>query len=187
MKPFIIKMLFCTLVLLNFQVSAHHSAVVFDETKTQLIKGEVTRFVLRNPHMILSVDVPDENGELVEWKLEGQGIGAMQAMGFDRGSISAGDNITVKISLMRNGTPGGLVLGLIGADGRAYNMEVEEEDMYHLLQAKPGKCGKKKPARHNCPLFPMALLREKIRSMEKPWERWIRITLLLSAHLLPLT
>ena len=54
--------------------------------KLQLITGEVTRFVLRNPHMILSVDVPDENGEAsVEWKLEGQGIGAMQAMGFDRG------------------------------------------------------------------------------------------------------
>jgi hypothetical protein len=135
MKPFIIKMLFCTLVLLNFQVSAHHSAVVFDETKTQLIKGEVTRFVLRNPHMILSVDVPDENGELVEWKLEGQGIGAMQAMGFDRGSISAGDNITVKISPMRNGTPGGLVLGLIGADGRAYNMEVEEEEQRQVYPA----------------------------------------------------
>ena len=128
MKLSIKKMLFCTLLLLNFNVTAHHSAVVFDETKTQLIKGEVTRFVLRNPHMILSVDVPDENDELVEWKLEGQGIGAMQAMGFDRGSITTGDNITVKISPMRNGTPGGLVLGLIGADGRAYNMEVEEEE-----------------------------------------------------------
>ena len=121
------KMLFCTLLLLNFDASGHHSTVVFDEGKTELITGEVTRFVLRNPHMILSVDVPDEDGEAVLWKLEGQGIGAMQAMGFDRDSITAGDIIRVKISPLKNGTPGGLVLGLIGADGRAYNMDIEEE------------------------------------------------------------
>ncbi len=128
MKPFIKKILFCTLLVLHFNVGAHHSTVVFDEAKTELITGEVTRFVLRNPHMILSVEVPDDNGKAVLWKLEGQGIGAMQAMGFDRDSITAGDIITVKISPLKNGTPGGLVLGLIGADGRAYNMEVEEEE-----------------------------------------------------------
>ncbi len=128
MKPFIKKILFYTLMLLHFKVGAHHSTVVFDEAKTELITGEVTRFVLRNPHMILSVDVPNANGEAVLWKLEGQGIGAMQAMGFDRDSITAGDIIRVKISPLKNGTPGGLVLGLIGADGRAYNMEVEEEE-----------------------------------------------------------
>jgi hypothetical protein len=127
MKQSIKKMLFCTLLLLNFDASGHHSTVVFDEGKTELITGEVTRFVLRNPHMILSVDVPDEDGEAVLWKLEGQGIGAMQAMGFDRDSITAGDIITVKISPLKNGTPGGLVLGLIGVDGRAYNMDIEEE------------------------------------------------------------
>jgi len=128
MKPFIKKILFYTLMLLHFKVGAHHSTVVFDEAKTELITGEVTRFVLRNPHMILSVDVPNANGEAVLWKLEGQGIGAMQAMGFDRNSITAGDIITVKISPLKNGASGGLVLGLIGADGRAYNMEVEEEE-----------------------------------------------------------
>jgi len=128
MKPFIKKILFYTLMLLHFKVGAHHSTVVFDEARTELITGEVTRFVLRNPHMILSVDVPNANGEAVLWKLEGQGIGAMQAMGFDRNSITAGDIITVKISPLKNGASGGLVLGLIGADGRAYNMEVEEEE-----------------------------------------------------------
>ncbi|MDA9909479.1 DUF6152 family protein [Gammaproteobacteria bacterium] len=135
MKQSIKKMLFCTLLLLNFDASAHHSTVVFDEGKTELITGEVTRFVLRNPHMILSVDVPDEDGEAVLWKLEGQGIGAMQAMGFDRDSITAGDIITVKISPLKNGRPGGLVLGLIGADGRAYNMEIEEEDVRQVYPA----------------------------------------------------
>ena len=135
MNQSIKKMLFCTLLLLNFDASAHHSTVVFDEGKTELITGEVTRFVLRNPHMILSVDVPDEDGEAVLWKLEGQGIGAMQAMGFDRDSITAGDIITVKISPLKNGRPGGLVLGLIGADGRAYNMEIEEEEVRQVYPA----------------------------------------------------
>ena len=186
MKQSIKKMLFCTLLLLNFDASAHHSTVVFDEGKTELITGEVTRFVLRNPHMILSVDVPDEDGEAVLWKLEGQGIGAMQAMGFDRDSITAGDIITVKISPLKNGRPGGLVLGLIGADGRAYNMEIEEEDVRQVYPALmtyvPPPCrrnlaesGKKKRARLNYLLFPRALLREKTLLMAKPWEHWTRI------------
>ena len=123
MNRLIRNIIFMPLFVASLNAMAHHSTVVFDVDKTSLITGEVTRFTLRNPHMILTVEVNNEDGEAETWKLEGQGIGAMQAMGFDRGSIKAGDKITVKISPLKTGEPGGLVLGLTGADGRAYNME----------------------------------------------------------------
>jgi hypothetical protein len=102
---------------------AHHSAVVFENDRTILITGTVSQFILRNPHMIVTLDVPDESGEIVEWDIEGQSIAGMAAMGFDRTSIAVGDEITMKVYPLRSGRPGGLVEGVIAADGRAYNME----------------------------------------------------------------
>ena len=32
-------------------VLAHHSAVAFDRTKTQVVEGTVTKFIWRNPHL----------------------------------------------------------------------------------------------------------------------------------------
>ncbi len=101
----------------------HHSSVVFDNTATILKTGTVSEFIFRNPHLIIGLEVPDENGETVTWNIEGQSIAAMQAMGFDRNSIEIGDEITMKIYPLRSGQPGGLVEGLIGANGRAYNMD----------------------------------------------------------------
>ena len=123
-------------VLFGATAMAHHSAVVFDVTRTIEKTGKVTLFTLRNPHLILGMETTNADGEAEEWKMEGQGIGEMQAMGFDRGSITVGDTITVRLNPMRSGEPGGLVLGLRGADGRAYNMEpVAEATVTQLYPA----------------------------------------------------
>ena len=122
-----IGLVFASYVLLACNAMAHHSAVVFDTTNTLEKTGTVTLFTLRNPHLLLSIEVKNSNGEAELWKLEGQGIGEMQVMGFDRGSIKVGDTITVRLNPMKSGEPGGLVLGLRGADGRAYNMDLLPE------------------------------------------------------------
>jgi hypothetical protein len=105
---------------------AHHSAVVFENDRTILQTGVVSEFIFRNPHLIIRLDVTDDSGGTQTWNIEGQSIAGMQAMGFDRGSIAVGDEITMKIFPLRSGRPGGLVEGLIGADGRAYNMEAPQ-------------------------------------------------------------
>ena len=92
-------------------VYAHHSAVVFDENLTINKMGVVTKFILRNPHMIITLDVTDDSGEVVTWNLEGQSIAAMQVMGFDRESIAVGDTVTIKMYPLKSGQPGGLVTG----------------------------------------------------------------------------
>ena len=42
--------------------NAHHSAVVFDVSKNIEITGKTTRFTLRNPHLILNIEVANEYG-----------------------------------------------------------------------------------------------------------------------------
>jgi len=52
-------------------IFAHHaSAPFYDATQRVELEGSVTRFVFRNPHAFLYVDVTDESGEVVEWQVE---------------------------------------------------------------------------------------------------------------------
>ncbi len=128
MRFFPSRLLFSAVVVAG-QAMAHHSAVVFDVGETLERTGKVTLFTLRNPHLILNMEVTNAQGETELWRMEGQGISEMQAMGFDRGSVKEGDEITVRLNPLKSGQPGGLVLGLIGADGRAYNMEPAETEV----------------------------------------------------------
>ena len=52
-------------------VLAHHSSTPFyDPDQRVEIEGAVTRFVFRNPHAFLYVDVADESGATTEWQIE---------------------------------------------------------------------------------------------------------------------
>ena len=52
-------------------VIAHHSSAPFyDPDKRVDIEGEVTRFVFRNPHAFLYLDVATEDGGTTEWQVE---------------------------------------------------------------------------------------------------------------------
>ena len=123
MKRLLIVLTFWTVIWTSFYSVAHHSAVVFDLTEPVIKSGTVTEFIMRNPHMILTMDVVNEEGVTEEWGVEGQGIAGMQAMGFNRTSVEVGDEITVKMYPMKSGRPGGLIEGMIGADNTAYNMD----------------------------------------------------------------
>ena len=52
-------------------VIAHHSSGPFyDPEKRVEIEGTVTRFVFRNPHAFLYLDVSDDSGASTEWQIE---------------------------------------------------------------------------------------------------------------------
>lgn len=57
-------------VVLARPVAAHHSFnVFFDMSRTIEIEGIVTSFRLVNPHAEMLVDVPDDNGNPVTWRI----------------------------------------------------------------------------------------------------------------------
>jgi hypothetical protein len=100
------------------QAPAHHSAVAFDKAETQVVEGTVTKFIWRNPHLSITMDV---NGE--SWRIEGGSTNEMVNNGFDRTSLSEGDKISVLVNPLKSGKPGGLMQGLTIADGTTFGME----------------------------------------------------------------
>ena len=58
-------------VLMMAPALAHHASTPFYDPENRIeIEGAVTRFVFRNPHAFLYVDVTDESGNVVEWQIE---------------------------------------------------------------------------------------------------------------------
>lgn len=50
---------------------AHHASTPFYDPETRVeLEGSVTRFVFRNPHAFLYLDVADESGVVSEWQVE---------------------------------------------------------------------------------------------------------------------
>ena len=102
---------------------AHHSAVAFDKTKTQAVTGNVTKFIWRNPHLSVTLDVTAADGSTEEWRIEGGSTREMVSNGFDRESLQVGDEVTVLVNPLKSGAVGGLMQGLTLADGKSFGME----------------------------------------------------------------
>jgi len=121
---------------------AHHAASAFDHNASTQRTGTVTQFIYRNPHLIINMDVDIDNGDTELWKIEGQNIATLRANGFNRDSVEVGDKISVKMHPLKSGNPGGLLQGLIGANGASYSMDGSGtgglEQQEPARQAAPG-------------------------------------------------
>ncbi len=96
---------------------AHHSFAMFDATKVVTLEGTVKSFEWTNPHMWLTVSVPQASGAPIEYPLEMQGIAGAVKLGWKRDSAKAGDKITVNIHPLRDGTHGGQLLNVVLGNG----------------------------------------------------------------------
>ena len=77
-------------------ISAHHSeAPFYDLQKTVEIKGVVTRWVFKNPHPFLFVEVADEKGAKVEWTIEFVGPVRLAKIGWSAKTFTPGEIVTV--------------------------------------------------------------------------------------------
>ncbi|HEU4691056.1 MAG TPA: DUF6152 family protein, partial [Vicinamibacterales bacterium] len=84
--------------------SAHHPiSAKFDDTKTQTITGVVTLVDWRNPHVHIYMNVRNNN-DADNWAVETDSPIDLEAGGWTRDSVKAGDSITVAGILARNGS-----------------------------------------------------------------------------------
>jgi hypothetical protein len=97
---------------------AHHSFAMFDQTKQVTLTGNVTVFEWTNPHAYIEIDVPEENGAIKHWSVELGSPSILMQSGWKYKDIKHGDKVTVKISPLRDGKPGGLLIQATLADGR---------------------------------------------------------------------
>jgi uncharacterized protein DUF6152 len=109
----------CTALLLVTSVaSAHHSAAGIDRTKSVVLTGTVKQFGWTNPHSWMEVDVPDQKGGTTTWKVEMTSPAYLVRAGWKSTTLKQGDEVKVTVRPLRDGSPGGLFVSVLLADGR---------------------------------------------------------------------
>lgn len=94
----------------------HHSATMFDDSVVEL-EGTVKEFQWTNPHTWIQVIVEGQDGEAVEWSIEGGGPNSLARRGWRPTSFEPGDEVRIRTRPMRNGAPAGLFVGARFDDG----------------------------------------------------------------------
>ena len=86
-------------------VMAHHSfSAEYDSKKPVTLKGVVTKFDWANPHVLFSIDVTDENGNVNTWTLEMGPPNGLARSGWTRNTMKVGDEVTVEGTLAKDGS-----------------------------------------------------------------------------------
>jgi hypothetical protein len=107
MKGYLLAgLMICGLVLTAGSSSAHHSFTAeFDGNKPVTLTGTVTKVEWTNPHVWFYINVKDEKtGQVTNWGAEMGPPHGLQRRGWRRDSLKAGDVVTVKGSLAKNGS-----------------------------------------------------------------------------------
>ena len=97
---------------------AHHSFAMFDAEKTVEMKGTVKEFQWTNPHSWLQVMVRDPSGAEKEWSLEMGSPGGLARSGWRPKTVLPGDQVTVTIHPLKDGSAGGQLLTVTLPDGK---------------------------------------------------------------------
>lgn len=108
----------CAVLLGASVLEAHHSAAGIDRTKSVTLTGTVKQFGWTNPHSWMEVDVPDDKGATVTWKVEMTSPAYLVKAGWKSTTLKPGDEVKVTVRPLRDGTPGGLFVSVTLADGR---------------------------------------------------------------------
>ncbi|WP_174279136.1 DUF6152 family protein [Sphingomonas bacterium] len=98
---------------------AHHSFAMFDKTKEIVLKGAVVKeWQWTSPHTWLYVLVPNGSGAPDKYSIEGGNPGVMRRDGFAKGSLNAGDKVTIYMAPLRSGEKGGSLNAVVLPNGK---------------------------------------------------------------------
>lgn len=112
-------MILCGFLLVSVPMLAHHGTnIAYDHSKKITLKGTVTEFLFRNPHIQIYFDVKDQNGSVSHWAAEGGGVYFWTSYGFKRDSLKPGDQITITVAPSKSGALIGVLDLLVLPDGR---------------------------------------------------------------------
>jgi hypothetical protein len=100
--------------LLAGPAAAHHSFAMFDQKKIMTLEGTVTQFQWTNPHAFIELEAAGGR----HWSIELNSPNNLKRQGWSREALKPGDRITLRMSPLRDGKPGGLFLDLTKADGK---------------------------------------------------------------------
>jgi hypothetical protein len=106
-----------TLSISAIPAAAHHSHAMYSPNVRMTVEATVKEYIWANPHVWVYVEIPDENGQLVEWILESGAPASLTRSGWSAQSMKAGDLVTVTFGPLKDGTSGGLLGAVELIDG----------------------------------------------------------------------
>jgi hypothetical protein len=87
---------------------AHHSASMYDPTKPKTLTGTIKQFRWINPHVVVVLTTAATSGApATNWAVEMSSPGNMTHLGWAYSSLKPGQKVSIEVSPMRDGTPGG--------------------------------------------------------------------------------
>lgn len=122
---------------------AHHAyRVAYDVSRTESLVGQVVRLELVNPHAKLFVDVTNEDGDVVQWIVEGPGKLSLARRGWTDDTFVAGETISAVGNPSSAGYNAMWLLRIVKSDGTelmdpltADALAIEEERRERIRQA----------------------------------------------------
>jgi hypothetical protein len=93
------------LLFLAVPLLAHHSfKVQYDETQPVTLKGTITKITWNNPHVLMYLDVKDDEGKVANWSLELASPNGLLSQGWKVDSLKPGDQVSVSGYRARDGS-----------------------------------------------------------------------------------
>jgi hypothetical protein len=81
------------LVFAVMPLAAHHSWPVSND-RLVTVKGKVIEFTWANPHPMMTLEVQTSDGRTEKWQMGGPALNRMEANGWTKTTVKAGDVIT---------------------------------------------------------------------------------------------
>ena len=118
MKPRIAAALASALLFIPAAASGHHSFALFDHENRITLTGVVSDFQWTNPHVYIELDVPDGKNGSTHYTIECASVNVLTRAGWKYNDIKKGDQVTLLVNPLRDGSPGGMLETATLADGR---------------------------------------------------------------------
>jgi hypothetical protein len=105
--------------LLGAALQAHHSAVLFDLSKTFTMTGTMTKLDWRNPHIAIFVDVIGDTGSVESWQFETGAPSWFKGRTVARTDFekAIGQRVVLEAVRAKDGTPYGYLYKFTFPDG----------------------------------------------------------------------
>ena len=114
-------------------VTAHHASGPFYDPENRVeFEGTVTRWVFRNPHAFLFLNVENEDGSVTEWQVELGAPVSIRRAGWTPDTLAIGQRVLVSGNRSRaEGSNGVCCVRMTRPDGRPVTEggAVEEENV----------------------------------------------------------
>ena len=82
--------------------AAHHGAAAYEVGKKVVLKGTVKQWIYSNPHCLLTLEVTGEDGQVVQWIVEGQAPNVVFPAGYRKDTFTFGDKVTITVEPVKN-------------------------------------------------------------------------------------